>query len=260
MPLARRPHRKNSGFTLIELSIVLVILGLIVGGIVGGKSLIHQAELNKVIADLNGYKTAFNAYVNQYDSIPGDHAEATQYWPGQTADGNGDGMIWDTGSWNAGNSRYEDEKSFSHLGLAEIIPFRAAGTFVDGNLAELGVHLPKGPVDGQGYRFESVPCGQWQISNSTGLNQYGRQGTRLVAGKIDTGTDLWMPFLKPADARNIDTKMDDGKPASGQLMANEATNGDCVEGKTGDSDADKGDNKYNVGNAAVVCNIGYWMN
>jgi prepilin-type N-terminal cleavage/methylation domain-containing protein len=59
------------GFTLIELSIVLVIIGLIVGGILVGRELIHAAEIRSQISQLNAYETATNAFRNKYNCYPG---------------------------------------------------------------------------------------------------------------------------------------------------------------------------------------------
>jgi prepilin-type N-terminal cleavage/methylation domain-containing protein len=67
-------------FTLVELSIVLVIVGLIVGGVVGGQSLIHSAKINKVVLDINKMKIAFRAFELQYDALPGDMVDAYDYW------------------------------------------------------------------------------------------------------------------------------------------------------------------------------------
>jgi len=69
----------NSAFTLIELSIVLIIISLIVGGIIGGKSLIHSAEIQSISRDINKNLAAINSFNLQYDALPGDFNEATSY-------------------------------------------------------------------------------------------------------------------------------------------------------------------------------------
>lgn len=253
---------RQRGFTLIELSIVLVIIGMMVGAIVGGRALVHQAELQKVVKDLQGYKTAFNAYTSQYNAVPGDDPLATQYWPGKTGDGNGDGMIWD--GWAAnGAARWEDVKFFDHLFLAEIIPFKPRDYTLGAGAGMIGVNLPKGSVNGHGYRAESAPCNITSASDGSGY-VYGKQGLYVVAGTICTGADLYCSFLTPADAKNLDSKLDDGLPASGGLMADEwgGTMGLCVSGKTGTSGANPGDtgnNRYNVGNTTIACNMVYWL-
>jgi len=91
----------NKGFTLIELSIVLVIIGLITAGIIGGQSLIHSAQIRSVISDVDRFRVAIATFEMQYDSLPGDLVNAKEYWldpdcmddAGNTCSGNGNGLI-----------------------------------------------------------------------------------------------------------------------------------------------------------------------
>lgn len=71
-------HRQ--AFSLVELSIVLVILGLLVGGILAGQSLIKASELRKIGADFTRYESAINAFRDKYFFYPGDLPNATQLW------------------------------------------------------------------------------------------------------------------------------------------------------------------------------------
>lgn len=73
------PAPKQNGFTLIELSIVLVIIGLVIGGIMAGKTLIRSAQLRKLISDKVIYETAFYAFQNKYNCIAGDCPNATDF-------------------------------------------------------------------------------------------------------------------------------------------------------------------------------------
>lgn len=61
----------NKGFSLIELSIVLIIMGLLVAGITGGASLIKTAQLRSVVTESNTYRTAYNTFYSQYNRVPG---------------------------------------------------------------------------------------------------------------------------------------------------------------------------------------------
>ena len=76
----------------MELSIVLVIIGLIVGGILTGKDLIHAAENRAFVSQLQGYNAAVNTFKTKYNCLPGDCANATDYFTGAT-NGNGNGMV-----------------------------------------------------------------------------------------------------------------------------------------------------------------------
>lgn len=121
-------HPKN-GFTLVELAIVMVIIGLIISGIVGAQSLIEVAERNSLITDLANSQKAIYAFKLQYGerNLPGDFDEATEYWPGQTDNGNGDRRI---------SSRHEAVDFWQHLALAEIWPGDFTGTVGAGTEAD----------------------------------------------------------------------------------------------------------------------------
>src|SRR5438552_1963290 len=64
--------RKQQGFTLVEIAIVLVIIGLLLGGILKGQEMITQAKIKNVIADFSGISAAYHGYVDRYKKIPGD--------------------------------------------------------------------------------------------------------------------------------------------------------------------------------------------
>lgn len=68
------------GFSLVELSIVLVILGLLTGGILAGQSLIRAAELRSVSTEQSRWVTAANSFRDKYFALPGDFRDATKFW------------------------------------------------------------------------------------------------------------------------------------------------------------------------------------
>src|SRR4051812_28937287 len=115
--IMHRTRDLRAGFTLVELSIVLVILGLLVGGVLTGQSLIRAAELRAITTEQNRYVTATHTFRDKYFALPGDMTNATAYWgtsgncPGlaaqgnttpATCNGNGDGKI--SGNLNATSS------------------------------------------------------------------------------------------------------------------------------------------------------------
>lgn len=86
--------KRQSGFTLIEIAIVLVIVGLLLGGILKGQELITQAKIRNVVNDFNGTSAAYYAYQDRYRAIPGDDASAATRWTNpQATSGNGNGVV-----------------------------------------------------------------------------------------------------------------------------------------------------------------------
>src|ERR1700759_1343365 len=91
---------QQSGFTLVEIAIVLVIIGLLLGGVLKGQELINSAKAKAVIADFRNTATIVAAYQDRFRALPGDDKTATTHLTGAaTTNGDGDGLI--TGAWNS---------------------------------------------------------------------------------------------------------------------------------------------------------------
>jgi prepilin-type N-terminal cleavage/methylation domain-containing protein len=71
---------KQSGFTLVEIAIVLVIIGLLLGGILKGQEMITQAKIKNLISDFSGVSVAYHGYVDRYRKVPGDDGDADGRW------------------------------------------------------------------------------------------------------------------------------------------------------------------------------------
>src|SRR5574340_953451 len=94
MPHSHLPQRQ-SGFTLIEIAIVLVIIGLLLGGILKGQELITQGRIRNVSNDFQSVTAAINLYQDRYRALPGDDVGAAARWaaPVATASGDGNGVF-----------------------------------------------------------------------------------------------------------------------------------------------------------------------
>jgi len=91
--LAVERHR-NRGFTLAELAIVLVIVGLLVGVILLGDGVVTQSRIKSLVGDFEGLKVAILTYTDRYGALPGDDANAATRWSSLNAkNGTGDGRI-----------------------------------------------------------------------------------------------------------------------------------------------------------------------
>ena len=87
--------KRQTGFTLVEIAIVLVIIGLLLGGILKGQEMITQAKIKNIINDINGVTAAMNSYQDRYRALPGDDKNAATRWASTTSSGNGDGVLQD---------------------------------------------------------------------------------------------------------------------------------------------------------------------
>jgi prepilin-type N-terminal cleavage/methylation domain-containing protein len=223
----------NSGFSLVELSIVLIILGLLTGGILGGRSLIRAAEVRSIGTDIEQYLTAIYTFQEKYNALPGDLRNATQFWGEQhadpatcrgtasttelTCDGDGDGLICPGG----GNTCWEMHRFWQHLANAGMI----TGTFTG-----VGLSVPYASTSGS-YPGKNAP--QMRLQQTT--LQVRNQGT--MAGDVDfydgsyghlfyigkssnpNESDPFEAFLDGGEAWGFDTKFDDGKPAKGHVRS-----------------------------------------
>jgi prepilin-type N-terminal cleavage/methylation domain-containing protein len=89
---------QQSGFTLIEIAIVLVIIGLLLGGVLKGQELITGARVRNLVQQQDGMKAAYFGFLDRYRALPGDYKTATTTINGATQDGNADGQITDGGT------------------------------------------------------------------------------------------------------------------------------------------------------------------
>ena len=77
--LIARPRNPQSGFTLVEIAIVLVIVGLLIGGVLKSQELILNAKLKKIERDRSGVTTAILSYQDRYRQLPGDDNQAPSH-------------------------------------------------------------------------------------------------------------------------------------------------------------------------------------
>ncbi len=113
--------RRQSGFTLIEIAIVLVIIGLLLGGILKGQELITQGRIRNVGNDFQSMTAAINLYQDRYRALPGDDVGAATRWSITAPTGGtlGDGII--TGTYNSTTATDESRQFWLHLRRAGLV-------------------------------------------------------------------------------------------------------------------------------------------
>lgn len=190
----------QSGFTLVELAIVLVIIGLILAAVLKGQEMITNAKVKNVINDLRGVSTAYYAYQDRYKAIPGDDANASNHFTGGT-NGGGNGIITGLFSATAAPSVTAESNNFwQHTRLAGFMtgsgsnpPTNAMGGLLgvqDGNSATSTVFDMAGPVVCAG----NIP---WKIALAVDtVIDDGNSGT----GTVRTGTQSATANVAPDTA------------------------------------------------------------
>jgi prepilin-type N-terminal cleavage/methylation domain-containing protein len=193
----------KKGFTLIELAIVVVVLGILIGGIVAGQSIVESAKVSKIVSDFQSYDMGIRAFQLEYDGLPGDFDEASIYWSGEI-DGNDDGRMY---SYNT-----EGIRAWRHLSLAEIIPGEYDGVMTSISPADIRPeeNHPISPFSEMVYRIN------WGETTNAGYSQI-RRGNSIYLVSTNGISKLY-----PKQARRIDLKIDDGHGGKGNLYGREA--------------------------------------
>ena len=217
--------KKNSGFTLIELSIVLVIIGLIVGGVLVGQDLIKAAELRSVASEQQRFKTAVHTFKLKYNCLVGDCANATTFFA-TASNGNGDKRLgWTTDGYYA----------WQHLGLAGLIEGSYTGT-ATANEAVIGTNIPPSKMKGGGWGFI-----HWF---STSYSEMENKNFLMIGGEWPADRARKAIFT-PREARSVDEKLDDGVADSGRVygLVGMSNSVPCITGTYPNADYDLDDDE-----------------
>jgi prepilin-type N-terminal cleavage/methylation domain-containing protein len=233
-------QKNNSGFTLVELAIVIVIIGLLVGGVLQGQELIKQAQIRSAMSAVQGYNAAINTFRAKYNEMPGDISRADTFGlnaprggavnvcatsAGTAATttaggvGNGNGILEATGTTACAST------GAVTAALATITLSTAAWS---GEVANFWVHLGNAQLVKGAYSqatantnvntaYPAMSVGTGIVAlTSNGLTHWvlGVPATIPTMAAI-TGTGT----LSPSEAFGIDGKLDDGAPNTGAVQA-----------------------------------------
>jgi len=206
--------RRDAGFSLVELAIVLIIIGLIVGGVLKGQDLIESARVNSIQTQLNEVRVAASTFLNKYDDLPGDLADEDLVDDGDAnlAGGDGDGRV---------EGARTDETQSNSEAVAFWQQLRADNLL--GGIQDTAA-AAMAPADG----LQSRVGGYYTITWET---QGGTTSHWILLGdgaNSDVNDDS---VLTPLQIRGIDVKSDDGDPQEGNVLADDgddATANDCV--------------------------------
>lgn len=246
--------RSEKGFTLVELAVVMIIIGLLIGGVLKGQELIKSAKVTSTISQIKGIDAAVSTFQDIYAGLPGDLPSAGARLPGCTgvcaptaaaAGTLGDGIVTSaTAPFTPGVATTDDETVgfFPQLAAADLISGVAPGTNA------FGGNFPQAPVGGG-----LVPS---SITVTTDLPT-----AQLVADVTDFRSGLYLMHQQAFNSttlqasnsltmQRIDRKIDDGNPLSGSVYAAEQGAGECVAIDASSAAV----NLYNTAESQLFCN------
>lgn len=250
------------GFSLVELSIVLVILGLLTGGILAGQSLIHAAELRSVSTDFSRYSAALYTFRDKYFGLPGDITNATKIWGAADA---GDGLGADCGdaiSTTAttcngnGNGQLsnvpaefvrETFRAWQQMANAGLIEGQFVGAADAGPDASIGRQFPRAKLNPGGYELNYLAV----------FYRTGGNFLKIASKAAGASTGLNGGLMAAEDGWNIDTKLDDGLSDGGKLVALDRDVAGCVTNGTTYTATTTG--SYMLGGSAKACALYYFF-
>lgn len=264
---------RSNGFTLLELSIVLVIIGLIAGGTLLGRDLIELARLRKTISQKEQIETAVNAFLGKYNGLPGDLVWTKAQPMGlATFDaaqsdskglGDGNGVIESTG--NDYYTMGERALFFVHLQQAGLVAHGLKTDYIalddTGHPGWLGAILETPETIGT--LFPPSPLGSASFFQPNSRNGENYLQISVVTRIVPTGYNELEPAVTPLQGLYLDQKLDDGAPLTGRVMAAEKTGFIEIHGVgTSDVDcitSDQPDAVYNTLAAGnnKVCNVAF---
>lgn len=208
VPTSREHHMPATGpdtqraFTLVEVAIVLVIIGLVMGGVFKGQALIDSARVRAVAAEMSGFQAAWLAFTERYRAIPGDFSRADAQIDSDARPGNGNGRL---------DSAGERAGVWQHLALAGFIK----GGY-DGSAAAIGSE-------------QDLACAANTCPGNPWNGHYKiAQGTQAVNAdvpynEITTGDQVPVGILAQLDAR-----LDDGHASKGRFRVHRRHAASCT--------------------------------
>ena len=189
---------KQSGFTLVEIAIVLVIIGLLLGGVLKGQELINSAKVKNFATDFRNIPLFIYGYQDKYKALPGDHdatrlaiALSTATAATTPAGGVGNGVI--NGAWNSSVQTDESVLFWQHVRLAGL----AAGPTT----------APTTAATAQAFVPQNADGGHIGITSGANTPVTGLTGTYIVCS-----TNILGKY-----AKQLDTAMDDGATDTGSV-------------------------------------------
>lgn len=233
---------RYAGFSLVELAVSLVVIGLILGGVLSGRSMVRAAQLQSVGKEYQTILAAGSKFIQQYEALPGDMANATYFWgkddsacsgnPGTAASPgtcNGDGNNVISDSAVAVSTTAEKFQFWKQLSLSEFIDGAYSGISgpTSATYFGVGVNVYPSKVKKAGWNIVTQ-----ETNGGTSQSFAMSYGHRLFFASFEASGNNVSAALTPTEAKNIDEKFDDGNPTNGTIIA-VFWNNQCTEPVSG---------------------------
>jgi prepilin-type N-terminal cleavage/methylation domain-containing protein len=210
-------HKENQfGFTLVEISIVMIIIGLLIGGTFGGMQLIESGKVTKTASELKSYDAGGLTFRDTYGRLPGDIRTPATRLPNCTAlpcstGGNGDRMVGGNFDGSAITATSEQFLFWQHMLAADLI-----SNVKPVSDLTFGEGQPDSPLDSGGYRMIGISSIQGFTMVSVGKHVLwaSENASDAYAGVVGGPQDS----ILCDQIRKLDVKMDDGNPSRGRVV------------------------------------------
>ena len=234
--------KNRQAFSLLELSLVVIIISLLVAGSTAGLKIVRKAQIQSTLKDILEYKYAFHEFVISYQALPGDFDNAYNYFSGgdnsicgekTECNGDGDGMIEQNQKSNS-----EDFRAWQHLYLAELVETQFSGEW------NMDYSVPKAKISDSYISFK--------FDNDLNDNILKLGSVISTTGKYSDGG-----ILTTKEAQKIDEKFDDGISHSGKIIGYNDTSFDENDEADHSDDVCIEEDYRTFSNTDNLCSIGF---
>lgn len=236
--------RFRAAFSLLELSVAILIIGILLASVATTNKLLVQAELKNIYSELTKFESASQTFRTIHGEWPGDHPGAEAFYgASETNNGDGDGFV-------KGSGTDEEFLFWQHMALEGLIEGSFTGAGATGDQAVVGTNVPGAEARkdlGFGIRYGIIGgAGHFKPWDSI-------YRTFLVGGAFRSGLDMTNSGLTGREMYLLDNKFDDGLSTSGKINGVSGADGGAG------TNCEDGTSTYNAANTDKVCVIVYYL-
>ncbi len=215
--------KSQRGFTLIEMSIVLIIIGLIIGGILKGQELIESSRQKNFVSQIDQIRSGINTFLDNYKALPGDYNQAVARIHASLANGDNDGsigtMVTDAAAlYGVDGTVGENYQFFNHLTAANLVGGTSVvtiATFTAGTPAFAG-NGTLSPLPGSAYPRSGLMA-TYGVHEGAATDGSRKRSVWLRASTFGTTLAATNAIISPQRAYQLDSKYDDTLPYAGRI-------------------------------------------